>query len=166
MALEWGRVINKGTKQDGALTFAAEQTQFAFSNNVTVAKINRIYHGDRCVVMSVRSKFLKGRDWRERKGPDMKYPDCGATLEDARAYVDQAYLEKFGPDHEMNTRELGDGWKVKWFWDAALRLWTVTGHDAEGNQVGDADYAPRKAELERTVDYVESQTQERKARGY
>jgi len=27
------------------------------------------------------------------------------------------------------------------FWDTNLRLWTMTSHDLEGNQIGSADYS-------------------------
>jgi hypothetical protein len=27
------------------------------------------------------------------------------------------------------------------FWDTNLRLWTMTSHDSEGNQIGSADYS-------------------------
>lgn len=36
-----------------------------------------------------------------------------------------------------------------YFYDTSLRLWTIFKVDAEGNQIGDADYPVRKADLKK-----------------
>jgi hypothetical protein len=46
--------------------------------------------------------------------------------------------------------------KIKYYWDKSWRVWVITLHDDEGNQVGDAEYAPNKTTrdtiiLERTT---------------
>lgn len=41
------------------------------------------------------------------------------------------------------------------FYDRHIRLWTCTWHDAEGNQLGCAQYAPRRKEKDELLQLME-----------
>lgn len=45
---------------------------------------------------------------------------------------------------------------VEAWYDRSLRLWTCIWVDAEGNQLGPAQYEPRKADKDRTVSWMKT----------
>jgi len=47
-------------------------------------------------------------------------------------------------------------YKVTEFYDRSLRLWTCLWIDEQGNQNGEAQYAPRRDEKDRLVDRMEN----------
>lgn len=34
--------------------------------------------------------------------------------------------------------------KIEYYWDKPWRVWVITKHDDEGNQIGDAEYAANR----------------------
>lgn len=43
------------------------------------------------------------------------------------------------------------GVSIDYWWDSSLRLWTILARDRDGNQVGEADYAPNKTLLPEAI---------------
>ena len=41
--------------------------------------------------------------------------------------------------------------KIETFWDKAWRVWVILVIDGEGNQVGNADYAPNKTQRDEMI---------------